>query len=340
MNVSIITSFLKGVPYHSAYSGYERITEFINADSIYHTLNFKKLGKSSYPFRLLRFISWFYTSIDAEKTALRDGSDILHHIYGEDTFLLSGFKHFKKDKNIVVTFHQPPERFVKIMPFYWKKIVKNAKCIIVLSPSQYDFFKKELNTDNIFLIPHGIDTNYFSPVKEKDTTELFCLAVGDHLRDYNTLLEAMKIAGPDLPEGLKLVIVSSKLKGVNQENIIIKSGIPDSELLKLYRNASFLVLPLKSATANNVLLEGMSCGLPAVTNRLKDISYYTKDKGCLYYNSGDTGGLAKQIIKIARSKDLQEKLGKDARKRAEELSWDKIGKKIVEIYEHRIGVEA
>jgi len=327
MKISIITSFLHGVPYHSAYSGYERIIESINADNVYHTVKFKQRDKSSYPFRRLRFISWFYTSVDAEKTALRDDSDVLHHIYGENTFLLSGFKRFKKDKKIVVTFHQPPERFIRIMPFYWKRVVKNADCIIVLSPGQQDFFRKELGSENIFLIPHGIDTDYFSPVKEKDPTDQFCLAVGDHLRDYNTLIRAMKIAAPGLPSEFKLVIVSSKLKGINQENVIIKSGIPDGELLKLYRQASFLVLPLKSATANNVLLEGMACGLPVVTNRLEDISYYTKDRGCLYYDG------ARQIITLAASKDLRKKPGKDARKRAEELSWDKISKRTLEVYE-------
>ncbi len=336
MKVSVITSFLHGVPYHSTYSGYERLVDFINAGNVYHTINFKKLGKSSYPFRRLRFISWFYTSVDAEKTALQDDSDILHHIYGEDTFFLSGFKHFKKDKKIVVTFHQPPERFIKIMPFYWKRIVKNADCIIVLSPSQQDFFRKELGSENIFLIPHGIDTDYFSPEKKEGPSDSFCLAVGDHLRDYNTLIEAMRIAAPDLPSGFKLVIVSSKLKDVNQENVIIKSGIPDSELLELYRHASFLVLPLKSATANNVLLEGMACGLPVVTNQMENIIYYTQDQGCLYYNSGDIRGLARQIVKIACSKDLQEKLGKEARKRAEELSWDKIAEKTLEVYKESV----
>jgi glycosyltransferase involved in cell wall biosynthesis len=333
MNVSIITPFLRGRPYHSKYSGYERLIDSINPKKTYLTIDFPRLSKLTYPFRMAKFMSRFYTSVDAEKTALRDDSDILHHVYGEDTFLLSGFKHFRKDKKIVVTFHQPPERFIKIMPFYWKRVVKNADCIIVLSPSQKDFFRKELGSENVFLIPHGIDTDYFSPVKEKDSTDQFCLAVGDHLRDYNTLIEAMKIAAPGLPSGFKLVIVSRKLKGINQENIILKSGITDGELLELYRRASFLVLPLKSATANNVLLEGMACGLPVVTNRLEDISYYTKDGGCLYYDGEDTGGLARQIIKIARSKDLQEKLGKEARKRAEELSWDEIARRTLEVYE-------
>ena len=333
MNVSIITPFLKGVPYHSAYSGYERIIDFINADNVYHTIKFKKLGKSSYPFRCLRFISWFYTSVDAEKTALLDDSDVLHHIYGENTFLLSGFRRFKKDKKIVVTFHQPPERFIEIMQFYWKRIVKNADHIIVLSPGQYDFFRKELGREDISLIPHGIDTDYFSPkTNETDSTYSFCLAVGNHQRDYNTLIEAMKIAAPCLPEGFKLIIVSNQLKDVNQENIIIKDRVPDSELLNLYQTASFLVLPLKKATANNVLLEGMACGLPIVTNRMRNIIYYTENQGCLYYSSRDINGLANQVIRLAESKGLREKLGKEARKRAEALSWENIAEKILEIY--------
>lgn len=335
MKLGIITPYLKGIPYHSKFSGYERLADYTDVIEIYHTVNFRRLSKLTYPLRHLKFLSKFYLSLEAEKAALRGNLDVLHHIYGEDTFLLSGLNYFKKNKKIVATFHQPPERFIRIMPLYWRKLAKKADRIIALSPSQLDFFKRKLGEGEVSLIPHGIDIEYFKP-PEKKVNDMFCLSVGDHLRDYDTLINAMKLVSSETD--LNCVIISKKIKKIpSQSNIKIKANISDSELLQLYRSASFFVLPLEQATANNVLLESMACGLPIITTKLDDIVFYTQNKGCLYYNKGNEKELAEKILELEESESIRKSLGAKARQRAEELSWDEIAKRTMKVYEEAIG---
>ena len=266
----------------------------------------------------------------AEQLAIRDSSRILHHLYGEDTLWLSASRRFRGKKKMIVTFHQPETRFKQVMPVYWKKMIQSIDCVITLFPKQYEFLREVLGTQNLVLVEHGIDTEYFNPPVEKNSSLSFCLCVGDHLRDYATLLEAMRFLSREVPE-LKLVVVSNRLGPAERENVAVLRRISDQRLLDLYRAASFLVLPVNEATASNTLLEGMACGLPVVTTR--QVSFYTNERGCLYYEPGDVKGLCMSITNLAHSSDLRTRLGREARARAEELSWDRVAQRTLELYE-------
>jgi glycosyltransferase involved in cell wall biosynthesis len=295
-------------------------------------MEFPHLSMLSYPLRLARLIPKSYDSLEAERKALLGDFPILHHLYGEDTLLLSGWSRFKKDKRIVSTFHQPSAKFIEIMPFYWKRVLKNIDGIIVLSPSQFRFFGSNLDHPRLFLIPHGIDIDYFSPAERKEHDDMFCLSVGDYLRDYETLVRAVQLARRDVPQ-LRLVIVSRRFREGRMRDLTVKNGVSDEELLGLYKSAAFMVLPLESATANNVLLEGLACGVPTIAARLEDVVFYGGEDGCLYYEKGNAFQLARQIVGLVDSSDLRNRLSIVARKRAEMFSWKNIVKKTVDVYE-------
>jgi glycosyltransferase involved in cell wall biosynthesis len=330
-NVSIITPFLNGVPYHSRYSGYERLVYFLKPrPSIYHTLNFPRATwKVLRPLRLSRVLPKFYDCPMAEELALRAPSKILHHLYGEDTFLLSGPKPFRGGKKIVVTFHQPKSMLEKVMPFYWKKLVRTVDCIVALDLGQFDFLREEFG-GQVVLVEHGVDTEYFSPVTKAKAVACLCLSVGDHLRDYPVLLEAMRLLSRKLPK-LRMTVVSNSLAIVPLKNVTVVRNISDERLRDLYRSSHFLVLPVRQVTASNTLLEAMACGLPVITTRA--FSFYTRDRGCLYYQPGNPEGLAESMQKLASSQASCIKLGVEARNRALELSWTRIAKRIMKVYD-------
>lgn len=332
--IDYLTPFYKGKPYHSRYSGYERLIDFVDANLVFHCPT-PPFNFAYRPFRMARFVSKFYGAFEAELIALSGNGNILHHLYGEDSFFLCALGFLKKRKRIVVTFHQTPDRFIKIMPIHWRGLLRNIDQIIVLSPSQY-FFLREQNHlhDSINLIPHGIDIDYFTPSTDTVREKFSILSVGNHLRDYTTLLKAMKVVNSKMPN-LELTIVSSSIESTQKNlSVVVRRKISDSKLLELYRCSSFLVLPVQEVTASNTLLEGMACGLPVICPRLDDIVFHTANQGCLYYEVGNESDLAEKILYLASSSEKQKAtMGKKARKRAKQFSWKKIAAKIERVYE-------
>jgi glycosyltransferase involved in cell wall biosynthesis len=328
----VLTPFLNGVPYHHICSGYERLIHFVDVKRVYHSVTYRQLNKLSYPLRMAKLIPWFYTSLEAERQALSGDFLVLHHLYGEDTYLLSWRRRFRKSKSTVVTFHQPPNRFIGCMPVYWRALLESIDGIIVLSPTQFEFLRREGYGDKLFLVPHGVDVGYFVPSQRKSQDDVVALSIGSHLRDYPTLIKAFETVGKEVP-GLRLVVVSNKLRDAGTRNVIVKRSVPDAEIMRLYASASFVVLPATDATASNVLLEAMACGLPVIATSLKDIHFYCEGKGVLYYERGDVDALCDRMRQLIDSVDLRQKLGAESRQRAESLSWSFVAKQTAAIYE-------
>lgn len=323
--IGIVTSFYRGIPYHMKNSGYERLIDYISKDNVYFSKKSKWTYRALAPFAHTNLIPLSYAFFNEEIRALRE-NDIIHHLYGEDTFFLSPM--LKKNKKIVVTFHTPVERFKKVSPFFMNKLI-NGIDIIAVAPSQLRYFQNILkDPSKVRLIPVGVDTNTFRP--KTKINKKYILSVGAHLRDYNTIINAMEIVSKKYPQ-IRLVIVSGKFKSCSQ-NIIVKKNISDEELVDLYHESMFQIISLKNATANLALLEGFAHGLPCIINNLEDVKFYTKDKGCLYFNTEDYASLAGQAINLIEKKRLREALSKEARERALELDWKNIAQKIEEVY--------
>ena len=231
--IGIITPFLDGKPHHSKYSGYERLIKYFPESKIYFTLNYKKISFLFYPFRVLKILPKMYATFKAELDCLKE-NDTIFHLYGDTTFFLSGIKLFRKNKKIFLTFHEHEKNFKRVMPFYWKYLLKDID-IIVVSASQQRFFLKYLPENRVHLIAHGIDVHYFRPnnnIKKKKQI----ISVGDYFRDYKTLLQAMEIVSKKIKD-LKLIAVARLIKKRYDANYEFKIGIPDSELLRLYQES-------------------------------------------------------------------------------------------------------
>ena len=309
----IITPYLDGMGNHTRYSGPERVVNYYSNCRIYSTAKYKKISFLLFPLRVLGILPSMYRTFKAELDCLKQNDRILH-LYGEDTYFLSGFRLIRKNKKIFVIFHQPDKRFRRKMPFYWRSLLKDVD-IITVSPSQKRFFMKYFPKNKVHLIPLGIDVHYFKPnnkIKKKQQI----IAVGDHLRDYNTLLRAMEIVKKELPN-LGLIIVAKIGNKRYDANYELRKNISDSQLLTLYQESLFQVLPLKTVTASLALLEGCACGLPLISIDSENIKFYLSN--VITYT--DYQDLAAKIIQTYKN------IGKLI-SNIDHLSWENIIKKI------------
>jgi len=271
-------------------------------------------------------------------TSLKD-CDIIHVMFGEESFFLASvFKRFNK-KKYLVTLHHPPDIFLKSMPFFWKRILSKADRIITISNYQKEFFQKNLKNDIVF-VPHGVDTEIGAPIRTKEKAKKkICLTTGQWLRDFQTYAIAVRsLLMRDVDLEFVIVVpfprIQKRLTSFfpKHKKIRILTGLSDDDLICLYRESSIFVLPLIDSTANNSLLEAMAFGLPLVTTDVGGVGDYVDEDCAVLVSPKKPRELERAIIQLAKDEGLRERLGEKSRERAENFDWNKTASRTLALY--------
>lgn len=162
----------------------------------------------------------------------------------------------------------------------------------------------------------GVDTGFWTPGAESDgrreeARAAPVLAVGnDAQRDYETLAEAAR--GAPWP----LTVVTRRPLPPLSDNVTVirgsyAEGVTDAELRDLYRNASCVVVPLKSGlqpSGQSVTLQAMACGTPVVLSRtpgLFDAARLRDGEQLLLVDPGDPAALRAAVDGIVKDPSLR-----------------------------------
>ncbi|MEJ2033660.1 MAG: glycosyltransferase family 4 protein [Deltaproteobacteria bacterium] len=181
-------------------------------------------------------------------------------------------------------------------------------------------------------ILHGIAVDYYRPAGKKPASgKLRCLAGGVWLRDYRALFETARLLR-DRPEIEFHIIASDLEKPSDLDSVFIHSRVSDEEYLQLFRESDVLFMPLETATANNVILEGLACGLPVVSTELISVRAYVPGPEGLLIKDNDPGAFAGALLKLQQNPGKLRELGARARGRAEQLSWERVGREYTDFY--------
>jgi glycosyltransferase involved in cell wall biosynthesis len=151
------------------------------------------------------------------------------------------------------------------------KVVRQLDHVIVLSPEQKSYFEQYLPESKVSLILHGINIDHYCPsLEEKYEDKLKCITVGSWLRDYECVLEVARLLVSN--RNIEFHLVSAELAEQDvPENVHVYCRLEDAELVRMYQDSSVLFIPLRDSTANNVMLEGIACGLPVVASDLPGV---------------------------------------------------------------------
>ncbi len=346
------------IPWMGEYSGYDKLFK-----SIENSLNFKskiitlnrqtpgnfllrkslrpliKIGKDyshMYDYQLLKaeFKLIYYIKLL--------NFQLLHITFLERNYgILQKFKPKNKLK-LICTAHQPPS--------WWDQIERNPEVVntidylITMSRKQSEFFDKFI-PGRVSFIPHAVDTEFFRPaIGSRNLSNPSCIFCGTWLRDFKSLeMIIEKVLSKNKSIRFDLIIPNTEKNKENEHirriarhnEVTFHSGLNNNELLKLYQQASMLVLPILDATANNALLESISCGLPVVSNNVGGIPDYVNNNFAFLHENGDIKSFVDSIFKIADEDSEWDKRSHSAREySANNLSIEHIAKKTIEIYKN------
>jgi phosphatidylinositol alpha-mannosyltransferase len=126
----------------------------------------------------------------------------------------------------------------------------------------------------------------------------------------------------------------ARRQGFSLEGIDLLGGLSEDELTTELQAASLLAAPsLGGESFGMVLTRAFSCGTPVVAS---DIEGYAQvadhDETGILVPPGDPDALARAMVELLQDEERRRKYGIAARKAAEPYSWDRIGRRLVEIY--------
>lgn len=255
-------------PQMGPHSGYDKISEYMPYDiRIDLQPSYIRLKKfidqrtmlSRIYFRLFGFKPW-WIEFQCVLIALLNPNCVFHFVYPEQTLgLLNRIK--IRGHKVVATIHQPAELISKIhTKLSW---YRGIDLILLVSPTDLDFFATNKGDSRVAFIPHGIDAEYFQPSDDpRNMNEV--IMVGNMLRDFPFAAEVFLEAKNRNPNFQVHVVCSTRNAEyfANMSHVHCHFEISDESLRALYQSAKILFLPLQDFTANNAVLEAAACGCP------------------------------------------------------------------------------
>lgn len=219
------------------------------------------------------------------------------------------------------------------------KIINKMDSLIVLVDSQKDYLKKiGVNQKKIFVIPNGIQTDFFG--RDKDYARDYFNIEADFAfgffgrfverKGIKILLNVFKKLNEDLyifgDGSLKPLILkySNKYPHIH----LIEGPFSEEEVALIYSAMDLYIFPsLSGEGCPTGLLEALSSGTLCLASDLPENICTLKDKG-LYFRRGNSKDLEE---KIKKSKNIYINKS-DLKNYAREYDWKNISKKIMEVY--------
>src|SRR6266550_544759 len=250
-----------------------------------------------------------------------------------------------------------------------REAVKRSAAIVAASEIELDELRRlyRANSARVAVIPCGVDPTVFHPVRQvdarealgRDQCERLILFVGriEQIKGIDVLLRAMGLLFqlyPDLRSDVCLLVVGGALDPGDDEpetekilelrrlvhehrmesNVAFVGSRGQEELALYYAAADVCAVPSLTESFGLVALEAMACGTPVVGTRVGGLQTVIENgESGLLVPAGDYRALAEAIAQVLMDARLRMHLAHGARDRAEHFTWERVGDRVVELYD-------
>ena len=182
-----------------------------------------------------------------------------------------GLKRRKEESNIFVKFFLNIE--YKRVKNYEKEIAKNFDKKIIITEHEKQYLPVE-NKDTIYVIPNGVDSEYFKPSIVEKEYDLLFIGNLEYIPNIlaakfitNEILPMLKIKYPHLKVLIAGANPSKKVLSLSSPNVKILGWVDD--IREYYSKSKIFIAPLFIGTGlQNKLLEAMSMEMPSIVSDL------------------------------------------------------------------------
>lgn len=274
--------------------------------------------------------------------------DIIHVVF-EDT-LVGIIIHLLRGRYpIVLTEHDPSPHlgeslFVKINWGIARFLSERSVDAIIVHGEKLKNIlnSRGISEEKIQVIPHG-DYTFYKKWKTDLQTEKKSILFFGLIREYkglDYLLKAILKVNESVP-GVKLIIAGdgdlSQYENLYSSDInyeIYNYFIPDEDVASFFQRASIVVLPYIDASQSGVVPIAYAFKKPVIVTNVGSVPEVVDDGVTgVIIPPKDVDSLANAIIQLLIDDNLRTKMGESAyHKMKNELSWDSIANKTVELY--------
>jgi len=235
-----------------------------------------------------------------------------------------------------------------------KRIVEsNSKIIIAVSEGVKREILKYYNVpeEKIVVIQPGVDLEKFKPNRKKrrkirekygiHDDEVVLMFSGHEFerKGLKYIIEALSIIKKD-NDNIKLfvvgrdnpkpyIVLAQKLGVV--DNIIFAGFVPD--ITEYYAASDIFVFPTAYEAFSLATLEAAASGLPILATKVNGTEELINEGYNGYFIKRNSKYIAEKINILVEDKNLRKKMSRNARKIAENYSWDIVAEKTLKIYE-------
>lgn len=232
-----------------------------------------------------------------------------------------------------------PDRFKilhKLLKPFWQTILKNAEKVVVSSDSLDKLIKSVMPGIDTFTIPNGINLHKYSPDAQREDKILVVTRMFER-KGVQHFIKALS----DIKENYQVNIVGEgpyldilKKLAQNETRINFRGFLDNNsrELSQLYETSRIFVFTSEAENFPIVLLEAMIAGLAIITS-VNNGCAEVVGEGAILVNPKNPNEIRDALLHLMNNQDLCNRLGRIARRRAEDLfSWKTVARKYISLY--------
>lgn len=226
---------------------------------------------------------------------------------------------------------------------------RHADHVIVAARSEREFHLSAYGMDpgRVTFVPNGVSEEFFV---ERDyrrpIRNLLYLGGWEWRKGIRYLAEAFERIARERP-GTTLTLAGTGEGDLQVKRLFDPSlhqslrvipHVSSEELPRMYAEHDLFVFPSLFESMSLVVPEAMASGLPVVTTRTCGMQDIVEDGvSGLLVPVRDPNTLAEAVFRLLRDPALGERLGRAAREKARQLTWDRIAEKMLAVYGKVLG---
>lgn len=239
--------------------------------------------------------------------------------------------------------------------------LKYAHVVITVTSDLKDTYRQRgAKAEKIHVVLNGPDPRHLLPLAEgaegpeAGYFTILCHGAVEERYGHDTILEAVKIAGPSIPN-LRVIILGTGsyadsltrlIAELDLESCVEYRGwVPDEEVAKALKGTDIGIVAQKSSPYSNLvhtnkMYEYMIFGKPVIASRLKSVESYFDSESLRFFEPADPRSLAEAIEDLYRHPAKAESLAAAAFERCKKYGWENQRKIYTGVYEKLLGFPA